>query len=324
MARFVLRLPSSLLHSATCSVAFSKKIHPTSNSIGFNKPIHFLSTTSNPPFESQSVRSAFKESPVNPSLLRYIDRIGVGKPRRKRRRKSISAFLSASEEQERFGGGQHRSRSTVPPPPFPSPNREEHNAVKRKRLPVKLLKSVGDSETLFPKPSPNLPEVAVAGRSNVGKSTLLNALMYGSRRNQEDEENEGRGGQRRSRRGKPTGWTARLPRGLKAATSSKPGETRAISFYQLSAKVESGNKVSIVLVNAFASETKAQEWQSLMHSYILGRGNPLKRILLLIDARHGMKRADFDFLESLEQSLLEQPSESKVRMIRANEYARAA
>ena len=55
---------------------------------------------------------------------------------------------------------------------------------------------------------------------------------------------------------------------------------------------------------AFASEEKAIEWQSLMKSYILGRGKSLKRILLLVDARHGMKRADVDFLESMQGSSL--------------------
>ena len=103
--------------------------------------------------------------------------------------------------------------------------------------------------------------------------------------------------------------------------SDKPGETRHIHLYQLSSEVISGKqssppgeklakrKMSLVFADvpgfgfAFASEEKAKEWQKLMANFILYRGKSLKRILLLIDARHGFKRADYDFLESLEQEL---------------------
>lgn len=54
---------------------------------------------------------------------------------------------------------------------------------------------------------------------------------------------------------------------------------------------------------AYTSEEKAMEWKKLMHHYILGRGKPLKRVLFLLDARHGFKRTDFDFLQSLQQAL---------------------
>ena len=133
--------------------------------------------------------------------------------------------------------------------------------------------------------------------------------MYGARKEEENDKVVHR------RRLRPSSRGAKLPRGIKAATSPKPGETRAISFYQLSAKVDT-TRLSLLLVDlpgygfAFASEEKANEWQSLMKAYILGRGKSLKRILLLIDSRHGMKKADFDFLESLQVSLLEQVSDS--------------
>jgi GTP-binding protein len=54
---------------------------------------------------------------------------------------------------------------------------------------------------------------------------------------------------------------------------------------------------------AFASEDKAKEWHRLMANFVLYRGKSLKRILLLIDARHGFKKADYDFLDSLQQEL---------------------
>jgi GTP-binding protein len=59
---------------------------------------------------------------------------------------------------------------------------------------------------------------------------------------------------------------------------------------------------------AYASPEQAEKWKALMESYILDRGNPLKRVLFLVDARHGMKKADIDFLETLQASLYEKRS----------------
>jgi GTP-binding protein len=154
---------------------------------------------------------------------------------------------------------------------------------------------------------------AIAGRSNVGKSTLLNALLYREAQSPSDDPLPFR------KRVRPTSRTAKLPKGLKAATSSKPGETRRLSFYQLSSKVDSSN-VSLLLVDlpgygfAYASEDQAKQWQSLMEFYILDGRKSLKRILLLIDSRHGMKKADIDFLESL-QRLLYQKTDGKSRKV---------
>ncbi|KAL3942661.1 MAG: hypothetical protein SGBAC_003180 [Bacillariaceae sp.] len=130
-----------------------------------------------------------------------------------------------------------------------------------------------------------------------------------------------------------------MPKGLKAVTSSKPGQTRTIDFYRLTAKIcasttskaidETGDisedesssdvatetetmKISLQLVDlpgygfAYATHDKMEAWKSLMQNYILNRGKPLKRILLLIDARHGMKIADVEFMESLQQALHQQ------------------
>lgn len=51
---------------------------------------------------------------------------------------------------------------------------------------------------------------------------------------------------------------------------------------------------------AYTSEEKANTWKELMNSFLVERGRSLKRILLLIDARHGLKKADFDFLDTLQ------------------------
>jgi GTP-binding protein len=62
---------------------------------------------------------------------------------------------------------------------------------------------------------------------------------------------------------------------------------------------------------AFAKEERTKEWKELMHHYLLERRS-LKRILLLLDARHGFKQTDFDFLGSLQDGLLEKNAEGKV------------
>merc|ERR1712127_791568 len=114
--------------------------------------------------------------------------------------------------------------------------------------------------------------------------------------------------------------------------SNKPGETREITFYQLTSEInlptnendDHGDsikqkqnyknlckqnkqtpKLSIILADlpgygfAYASEERALEWRELMKEYILNRGKSLKRVLLLLDARHGFKFADIEFLTQL-------------------------
>jgi len=116
-------------------------------------------------------------------------------------------------------------------------------------------------------PEPRGLEVAFAGRSNVGKSSLLNAL---------------------------TGRKAL------ARVSHQPGRTRQLNFFQLEA-------APIVLVDmpgyGYAEAPKAikRDWQGLMLDYLRGRPN-LRRVLLLLDARVEVKTSDETVLELLDQS----------------------
>jgi len=115
-------------------------------------------------------------------------------------------------------------------------------------------------------PPPRLPEVAFVGRSNAGKSSLLNAL---------------------------TG------RKSLARVSHTPGRTREINFFDL------GAKLMLVDLPGYgyakASKSLAAEWQRLIFAYLSGRAN-LKRVLVLIDARRGPMEIDREAMTLLDKA----------------------
>lgn len=115
-------------------------------------------------------------------------------------------------------------------------------------------------------PPPSLPEVAFVGRSNVGKSSLINAL---------------------------TG------RKTLARVSQTPGRTREINFFNL------GGRLMLVDLPGYgyakASKTLAMEWQSAIFAYLSGRPT-LRRVLLLIDARRGLMPTDLAVMELLDRT----------------------
>ena len=98
------------------------------------------------------------------------------------------------------------------------------------------------------------------------------------------------------------------------------GKTQRITLYQLSSKIlvsndnnsgEGMSKMSLVLVYlpgygfAYASEEQISRWKNIMQHYLLKIGKSLKLIILLVDARHGLKPADLKFLENLQDALKE-------------------
>jgi GTP-binding protein len=113
-------------------------------------------------------------------------------------------------------------------------------------------------------PGPDLPEVAFAGRSNVGKSSLINALV----------------GQK-----------------YLARASNEPGRTREINFFNLD------DQLRLVDLPGYGfarvSRGVANKFQDLGRAYLRGRPN-LKRVYLLIDARHGLKAVDTEALDALD------------------------
>jgi GTP-binding protein len=118
-------------------------------------------------------------------------------------------------------------------------------------------------------PPPVDLEVAFAGRSNVGKSTLLNALM--------------------SRRGL-------------ARTSSTPGCTRTINFFRV--KTRDGASLSFVDLPGYGyakrAKTERDQWADLIEGYLLERP-ALALVLVLVDARRGLESDDLDLLKMIHE-----------------------
>ena len=131
--------------------------------------------------------------------------------------------------------------------------------------PIEFLKSAPGLEFL---PDPEAPEIAFAGRSNVGKSSLLNAI---TNRN-----------------------------GL-ARTSNTPGRTQELNFFDV------GQPMQLRLVDmpgyGFAEAPKdlVRRWRHLVNDYL--RGRPvLKRALVLVDSRHGLKEVDREMMRMLDEA----------------------
>jgi GTP-binding protein len=130
---------------------------------------------------------------------------------------------------------------------------------------VEFLKSAPALKFL---PDPQVPEVAFCGRSNVGKSSLLNAL---------------------------TGRKAL------ARTSVTPGRTQELNFFEV------GDPLSFRLVDmpgygfAKAPPKVVEIWRRLIRDYLRGR-QVLKRTLLLVDARHGIKPVDAEMMTLLDEA----------------------
>jgi GTP-binding protein len=113
-------------------------------------------------------------------------------------------------------------------------------------------------------PTSDLPEIAFAGRSNVGKSSLINGLVN--------------------------------RHGL-ARASNEPGRTREVNFFLLDDRIRLVDLPGYGFARASKGEVK--KFQNLGRDYLRGRPN-LKRVYLLIDARHGLKPPDREAMDALD------------------------
>ena len=173
----------------------------------------------------------------------------------------------------------------------------EERARKLFAGPIAFLKSAPELKLL---PDAEVPEIAIAGRSNVGKSSLLNALTN---------------------------------RNKLARTSNTPGRTQERNFFDV------GEPLALRLVDmpgyGFAEAPKdlVKRWRKLIDNYMRGRA-VLKRALVLIDSRHGLKDVDREVMGMLDNAAVGyhlvltkgdkiKPTElEKVRQATAEEAAR--
>jgi len=131
--------------------------------------------------------------------------------------------------------------------------------------PIDFLKSAPQLEHL---PSPDAPEIAVAGRSNVGKSSLINALTNRSKL---------------------------------ARASNTPGRTQELNIFDV------GRPLVFRLVDmpgygfAEAPKDMVRRWRFLINDYLRGR-QVLKRALVLVDSRHGLKAVDHEIMKMLDDA----------------------
>ena len=131
--------------------------------------------------------------------------------------------------------------------------------------PIEFLKSAPELKFL---PDPSVPEIAFAGRSNVGKSSLLNAITS---------------------------------RKALARTSNTPGRTQELNFFDV------GEPLQMRLVDmpgygfAEAPRDMVKRWRFLVNDYLRGRAI-LKRALVLVDSRHSLKEVDREVMRMLDDA----------------------
>jgi GTP-binding protein len=115
-------------------------------------------------------------------------------------------------------------------------------------------------------PSPDRPEICFAGRSNVGKSSLINALTN--------------------------------RKGL-ARASNTPGRTRELNYFNVDERL---NLVDLPGYGyARASKSDIANWTRLTRMFLRGRAG-LRRVFLLVDSRHGIKPSDIELMEMLDDA----------------------
>ncbi|KAL1931587.1 hypothetical protein VTP01DRAFT_9730 [Rhizomucor pusillus] len=190
-----------------------------------------------------SNRKKFLQVAPPASLYDKLERLGFGSLRKTKRFSSV--IKEKEKKKQKVAQKTHQQQDPEPEYTFP----------------VTWFFAGAKTPASFPPEDMN--EIAVVGRSNVGKSSLLNSLA-----------------------------STTIVR-----VSDKPGLTQQLNFFAV------GRLFTMVDMPgygfAFVEEEQRQQWRQLMETYITERKN-LKRVYVLIDARHGLKIADLDFLNMLD------------------------
>ncbi|XP_055831769.1 uncharacterized protein LOC129900764 isoform X2 [Solanum dulcamara] len=195
-----------------------------------------------------SKNAQFRAIRPSPSILSFVEDNLLGRRRDiQLKRAGYNIELSAPLDNIPFSTSSERERIEEP--------------VFRNRLEFFAAAKVSSSF-----PPADLPEIAFAGRSNVGKSSLLNALTRQ--------------------------WGV-------VRTSDKPGLTQSINFFKL------GSKMCMVDLPgygfAYAKEEVKEAWEELVKEYVSTRLG-LKRVCLLIDTKWGMKQTDHELVDLMERA----------------------
>ncbi len=170
------------------------------------------------------------------------------------------------DEEERGAGAPPAAPSITPLAHLDKAEREALLRAGRRLFgrPPEFLLGVADMAQL---PAPHEVEIAFAGRSNVGKSSLINALF--GRRDV-------------------------------ARTSNTPGRTRELNYFRLA-----DGRMALVDMPGYgyakAPKSLVKKWQKLVRDFLRGRV-PLRRVFVLIDARHGLKGHDIEAMDLLDEA----------------------
>jgi len=147
-----------------------------------------------------------------------------------------------------------------------SDEEEAFDVAAARKLFAGEAKFVWGAQRIDQLPPQKLPEIAFAGRSNVGKSSLLNAV---------------------------------LGRRSLARVSNTPGRTRELNYFAV------GDILYVVDMPGYgyakAPKSLVAGWTQLIHDYLRGRPQ-LKRVMLLIDSRHGLKASDREIMTMLDKA----------------------
>lgn len=201
--------------------------------------------TSQPARPTTELSNRQKFNQIQPPIKLYekLEKLGFGTLLKTKRFAGVHK-QKAKRDQQRL---QHTER--VGPPPEP-------------KYAFPLLSFFAGAKTPKSFPPESLKEIAFVGRSNVGKSSLINSVAESS----------------------------------VVRTSDKPGLTQQLNFFNVGKLFHMIDMPGYGF--AFVDEAERQSWKELMETYISQR-KTLKRIYVVLDARHGVKVADTEFLKML-------------------------